>query len=700
MRIIKGVLLLGLVGLIVFFWPRSQFPKHLFEPHPVLAAAPQQPARLLEVQDFIGRTSRPQDPFAYPIKLGDIGPHIPLYSGPKQYPFYCAWHQMAIEPPLVDNNAGYGVAIYAADGTQLGYSKDCLHPSRLLWYRLTVAGDIQPYQEGDLAAGELLFRVELGTLQRYFYMVAMPVTIDEYPQQQGQQLWNKKLIYQFQGGVGIGFRQGELRIARILQQRSAQLRQGYAIISSSANRTSHSYHFLRAEEVARQLKQHFISLYGTPEMTIGIGGSGGGIAQYLLAQNAPGILDAAIAQYSYPDMLSQVVYALDCDLLHNYYYFTATDKTFWQDWRHRQWLEGLSTVPDQQVRFAQAISIAQLLSGIRPTPMQGATQCINAWFGLSSMVHNPGQGRLRPFVSPELLKTQHWSYWEDLVDIFGRDKHGFAHSLWDNTGVPYGLLALRSGQLSPQQFIELNAGLGSWLPQHQMQAEQFRFIPFIDTPIWFSAFGRQNITSAIPVEGTMAVAPRYRAERAAIERAYRYGQLFVGELSIPVLDLRHYLDPVLDMHHLQPSFMARERLEMRGNAHWQRIWVSHPDYTPEAEAFAAIVAWVRSGTAPATATDRCFAADGQVLAQGDAVWSKKGACRQIYPVLSNSRQQAGAPSHGLILQCALLPVKHALARGDFGNIDMTPWLSELKLIFPDGLCDYQQPDLGYPPDWH
>ncbi len=700
MRLLKWLLLLALVLVLVFFWPRSEIPQSLFEPHPVLAIPPERAGSLLVVADFIGRTERPADPYPYPIPLGDVGPSTPLFSGPKQYPFYCGWHRMGIEPPLVDNEQGYGVAIYADDDTLLGYSKDCLHPSRLLWYRLGVDGSVLPYQGGDLAAGELLLRVELGTIQRYFYLVAMPVTAKEYPLRQGQTQWNQKLIYQFHGGVGIGFRQGDLRIERMVQRRSAQLRQGYAVISSSANRTSHSYHFLRAEEVARQLKQHFISLYGEPEMTIGIGGSGGGIAQYLLAQNAPGLLDAAIAQYSYPDMLSQVIYALDCDLLHNYYYFTAEDKAFWQPWQHRQWLEGLSTVPDQQVRHRNAISAAQLLAGLKPTPMQGATQCINAWFGLSSVVHNPRQGRLRPFVAPELLQQQHWSYWEDLVDIYGRDEHGFAHSLWDNVGVPYGLLALRAGQINPEQFIALNARIGSWLPQHRMQAERGRFIPRLDTPIWLSAFGRHNMTEPRVTDNGLAVAPRYRANREAIERAYRYGQLFIGELAIPVVDLRHYLDPVLDMHHLQPSFMARERLQQRGNDHWQRIWVSHPDYTPEREAFAAVVDWVRRGEAPASVSDRCFAGDGKVLAQGDDVWSASGACQQIYPALSNSRQQAGAPSHGLLLQCALIPVQQAIARGDFGRVDMTPWLAELKQIFPDGLCDYQQPDLGYPPDWH
>lgn len=699
MRVLKWLLLLGVVLALILLWPQKDIPGSFYEPHPVLAVPPERRGDLLPVDDFIGRTTRPVDPYSYPIPLGEVGPSIPIFSGPQQYPFYCAFHQMGIEPPLIDNDDGYGIAVLNEAGELQGYSKDCLHPSRLLWFTLNAAGEVASYQGGDLAAGEWLLRAELGTIQRHFYLLVMPVQPDEFPQRTGKTLWNNKLIYQFHGGVGIGFRQGELRIERLLRNRAAQLRQGYAVVSSSANRTSHTYHFLRAEEVARQLKQHFISLYGEPEMTIGIGGSGGGIAQYLLAQNAPDVLDAAIAQYSYPDMLSQVQYALDCDLLHNYYYFTADEKAFWQSWQHRQWVEGLSTVPDQQVRFGREISAIQLLSGKKPTPMEGATQCINAWFGLSSMVHNPYQGRLRPFVSEAVLQSTHWSYWEDLVDLYGRDEHGFAHSLWDNTGVQYGLLALRDGRLSPEQFIDLNARIGSWLPAHQMQPEQARFLPVWHTPIWLSAFGRQNMAAPVRTESGFEVAPRYRANREAMERAYRYGQLFVGKLNIPVLDLRHYLDPVLDMHHLQPSFMARDRLAMHGNDHWQRIWVSHPDHTPEQQAFDAVVAWVRAGQAPDSASDRCFDASGQVIAQGDTVWQDDGVCRQIYPVLSNSREQAGAPGHGLPMQCALQPVEQALAAGEYADVDMTSWLSKLKQIFPDGVCDYQQPDEAYPLGW-
>lgn len=695
--ILLSLLISGLIA--IAFWPSTEYPAKFLEPNPVLAAPATSAGELLPVTDFIASTPRPVDPYPYPIPLGKVGPAIPLYSGSLQYPFYCGFQQQGLEPPLVDNQQGFGIAVEQGPAALSGYSQDCLHPSRLLWFKLTAAGDALPYQGESLHSDELLLRVEVGTLLRFFYFVVIPVNHTEYPGRESSERWNQQLIYQFHGGVGIGYRQGSISIERLVRNRAAQLRQGYAVISSSANRTSHTYHFLRAEETAWRLKQHFISLYGQPRYTIGIGGSGGGIAQYLLAQNAPGLLDAAIAQYSYPDMLSQVVYALDCDLLHNYYYFTASDKAFWQDWQHRQYLEGLSSAATEKVRFRWQITLSQLLAGYWPTPAKGATQCINAWFGLSSLVHNPHQGRLKPFTTAELRHNTQWSYWQDLAEIYGTDATGYAHSLWDNSGVQYGLLALRAGQISAEHFIELNARIGSWLPAAQMQPEQFRFIPHLQLPLWLSSFGRHNIAAAQPTAEGFLVAPRYRANRDAIVQAYRYGQLFLGKLTIPVIDLRHYLDPVLDMHHLEPSFMARQRLTQQGRQDWQQIWVSHPDYTPEAEAFAAIESWLNSGQQPTSATDRCFAADGTVLAAGADVWQDTGLCQQHYPILSNSRRQAGAPAAGLLLQCQLMPVSEAIARGDYLPIDMRPWQARLEQIFPDGVCDYHQGDAGYPPDW-
>ena len=66
-------------------------------------------------------------------------------------------------------------------------------------------------------------------------------------------------------------------------------------------------------------KERFIEGYGVPLYTVGVGGSGGTIQQYVYAQRHPGvIIDAAIPQYSYPDMVTQTIHVGDCELLEHY----------------------------------------------------------------------------------------------------------------------------------------------------------------------------------------------------------------------------------------------------------------------------------------------------------------------------------------------------------------------------------------------
>ncbi|MDX1677240.1 DUF6351 family protein [Arsukibacterium sp.] len=684
------MLLIILLGLL---YRGSQTPGQRWRlPNPVVGIAPAQPGYLLQVDSHIRDTARPTDPYPYPIPLGQPGPLQPLYSGGLTYPFYCDFSQQQLPPPLVDNQLGHGIEVII-DGRKAGYSKDCLHPAGLHYFFIAADGRISRYQQQQLTPGSLLVRLELGTINRFFYYLLMPVKPAETDDRNSASLWNKKLIYQFHGGVGIGYRQGYLRPERLIKERLPQLRQGFALATASINKTSYGYNFLLAEDTASRVKRQFISLYGQPRYTMGIGGSGGGIAQYLLLQNSRDLLDGSIALYAYPDMLSQTLYALDCDLLHNYYHFNASDSERWQDIKQRQLLEGLSVSASESLKYRQQVALAQLSAGHWPALPAGATQCHNAWLGLSSLIHNPHQGKLKRLTTDALLADVNWSYWGNMAQIYGRDAQGFGYSLWDNTGVQYGLAALKAGQLSIEDFIAVNGAIGSWRPQFQMQPEQISYLPFIDVPLWRSAFGRQNITDSKEAWP----ARRFRANRQAIARAYRYGQLFLGMTEKPVIDLRHYLDPKLDMHHLEPSLAARLRLLHRnGHSDNQLIWVSHPNHSPLPRAITLMDQWLTDNNKPLQAVDQCFAEDGSVLASGQGVWLPTGHCATAYPPLGNSRLQAGAPDHGLMFSCALISVADAIDRGDYQPVDIEPYRQKLQSLFPDGVCDYQQPDQALP----
>jgi hypothetical protein len=52
-----------------------------------------------------------------------------------------------------------------------------------------------------------------------------------------------------------------------------------------------------------------------------------------------------------------------------------------------------------------------------------------------------------------------------------------------------------------------------------------------------------------------------------------------------------------------------------------------------------------------------------------------------------------------MFKCALMPVEQALEQGLYGPVDQPTALAELSKTFPDGVCDYSQPDQGLPPDF-
>jgi len=685
---------------------------------------------LLPISPHISQVSRPQETFEFPIKLGEVGPSNSLYSGPKQYPFYCMTIDSHIGQPLVDNQEGFGVPVYGnlmQRSNILGYSKDCLFKTHLQFFYLNQDDKLAKLSTEQFSyLGSLrdakkpleLFRAEQGSINRFIYTIAMAIKPEELGTRTDSALWNKKLIYQFNGGSGIGFRQGRQKATRTITRRLKEAQKGYAIISSSGNRTSYTYNMLLAEDTARRVKLHFVSLFGEPLYTVGIGGSGGGLAQYLIAQNSTGILDGLIPQYSYPDMLSQTIYTLDCDLFNNYFTFRARDNGRWQQWDQRQLLEGMNSLQDFPQKIAFLQPVAQLMAGMVPSFPEGNSECINGYFGLSTFIHNPRQGFLRHFYSDDVVEQTNWNYWEDMSWLFKRDQHGLVESTWDNEGVQYGLHALKQKQITLSEFIHINKNIGSWKEQRHMKAEKI-ITPFgRKLPFWVSLWGSDNITEVTENQA----APRRSASLEAIEAAYRGGQVFIGKLDLPIIDVRHYLEEKLDMHHMSASFSSRLRLE-EANGHYdnQVIWVAKRDFDPTYQAFDLMDLWLLKRnefpelnavqSKPAQLQDACFDDKGEVLAQGEGVWHgswdvkrsetrelKQGACAKHYAIFSNSRIQAEGPWQGSVFKCYKIPLKQAIKQGMYGDIELSGQLTSLQEIFSGGVCDYGRGDSGRPKD--
>lgn len=681
--------------------PHSQFR--------VLNTAPEQQTNRINVTNHLRTTPRPADNTQYPIALGDVGPIEPLYAGNNRYPFSCDTVRSGLGQPLVDNQQALGTAVFkenpdgSLSNTIIGYSKDCLVPSRLRYFVVNLNGEseeITNYSSLDkhqFDSNQQLIRLEQGIINRHIYTIAMPIKKTEFNTWRTSSLWNKKLIYQFAGGVGIGFRQGKVNPKKLLKRRFGQLHNGYAVITSSANKTSYTYNMLLAEDTAWRVKKQFEALYGKPIYTVGIGGSGGGLAQYLIAQNSPGLIDAAIPLYSYPDMVSQTIYALDCDLFNTYYHFKS-DLANWDNSDKKRAIEGLNNAEIEHKSWFYT-PINQFLTGKAFYRPKIYSECVHGYFGLSSLVNNPAQGFLKPLFSQTVNHQTNWSYWQDLALITQTPNAATsAPALWDNQGVQYGLNGLKQGSLSATEFLHLNYHIGGWKAQTEQRPEQLLFFPFVKTPIWLTQWSRHNIYVA-----GKKPAKRTVANLAAVRQAYRYGQVYLGFNSIPTIDIHHYLEDQLDMHHISTSFAARLRiLKQQGHLKNHRIWIADKHYTPLNEAFSVIDKWLSTQQAPDDSSDRCFNKSGEIIAQGENVWhgdwnnQPAGACTKHFPIYTNSRIQAGGPFSGSIFKCQRIAVETAVANGVYAPIDMTPYLAELKRTFPDGVCDYDKPDLGNP----
>lgn len=662
---------------------------------------------------------RPLETFAFPIALGDVGPVDPLFAAPNQYPFLCQTVESDYGQPAVDNQNGVGMAVYRenADGSLgdeiVGYSRDCSLATHIRYYYLSATDDqFHPYSgpHDDIATVQrngreipFVVRAEIGTINRYIYVLAVLAGPKDRPETPDLSHWNERMIYLFRGGVGIGRRQASASMAAVFKRTRDQIAAGYAIAHSSGNRTTNTYDPGKSEDTLLRVRRQFDTRYGEPRFVIGMGGSGGAIAQYLIGQNNPEALDAAIAQYSYPDMITQSIPIVDCDFLEHYFEVHDYDNPTWQSMDARRAVEGLNTTSAFTNPIYRVLGLQRLLRGEwRWT--RGATECVESWRGMSALVMNPTFSHNSVRYAPDVAKATHWTYWEDLNHVFGVDQNGYARETWDNVGVQYGLQALRDGTISADEFLSLNATIGGWPPPAKRLPERYAVMDaapsrFAD----FQAFSGHNMRL-----GSLASpARRQQADPDAVRAAFLSGQVFAGRIDIPVVDVRHYLEPELDMHHANASFSARLRMQAEmGHADNQIIWVTEKPHMPVPEALDVLDRWLiaseRTGDViaarPTDALDRCWQGDGTLIAEGaavwDGVWNERGdgACMRAYPIFANSRVVAGDSYRGDVFKCALQSVDDALANGSYAPVDMSAHRDDLRRIFPQGVCDFTQPD--------
>jgi hypothetical protein len=718
----------------------------------------------------------------------------------QQYPFVCTTAREGLGQPEVDNEDGQGIPVVAEDPDNtyqgghrypnnngypivdgpddpdiVGWSRDCNADSiieyryrrnvpecqlpqnwtntGLCWRNLgsTIPAELPEDMDYIRPIGQdedvpYIVRHEKGVINRFIYGTAVLAPQDEItPMIPDNRLWNRRLVFHFGGGVGGGYYQGRLDYNALLYHQAIHL--GYAVIYSSGTRSSTHYNLKVGGETAVMTKDHFVQVNGEPIYTIGVGGSGGGIQQYVYGQNHPGLLDGGVPQYAYPDMLTQTIHIGDCELMAHFFERTDSGNQRWRTIENRTLVEGMNAesaprrIPQQ---WSLLVNVVFPLVGV-PIPNLGPgsttplTECRSAWTGLTPALMNPG------FAATSDLDKLHgydldqveFTHWADGLDVYGVDPEtGLARVPWSNVGVQYGLKAVWNGDLTPREFLNLNHHIGSWKDTDEQVIEGLPFIchptrPFTqrtcteadlfervgsgdlaDFDIWSSR--NMNLASGAQP------APRRPADPIAIRNAHEQGHVFMGDIDIPMIDWRHYLEEHLDMHNTHQSFAARQRIvDAQGNHDNQLVWFTdarpEPGHDQTPEAFEVLHEWITNiqespelgvgGNKPASAVDKCFDTDGNLLHAGDNVWRgildnrRPGPCTRRFPTYTTSRIVAGAPITGDVFECStnpqyrgqvrLIPVEQAAAQGFYGGWQPSPYqMDRLRAIFPDGVCDF------------
>jgi hypothetical protein len=660
----------------------------------------------------------------------------PMFTGPQQTPFVCTTNQGAVgRQPKADSATPPGTRVLDAQGQTIGYSRDCSIDTFTSYFYRDTAGAVKPMPadgsrpadmgQATLADGrtvDFVIRREIGSINRFLYSIAMLAPRGEDPAQPDTGLWNRKLLYWFQGGVAIGHSQGTVHGGSM---NADILARGYAIVHSSGNNTGTHYNMNLAGETAMMTKERFIERYGVPLYTVGLGGSGGAIQQYLIAQNHPGVLDGLLPVQSYPDMVTQTIHVGDCELLEHYMDVTDRANPKWRVTKNRSLLAGFNA-EEGSPRVNDPF--APLKTALGYSTALGSTECIPGWRGLTPLAMNPLYGAVpnQQLYEPQAdIAAIRWTHYDDLRNVYGVDASGAARPTWDNVGVQYGLRSLQGGAITSAEFLHLNWHVGGWKHPSDMVQETFPFFgtgaaeinKALTIPGYFDPWSRKNMHLSPSADQP---APRTAGDPLAQRAAYTSGHVFGGRLPVPAIDHRQYLERELDMHNVHQSFAARQRIVQRmGDSDHQVIWFTdtrpgEPRASQTFDALAVMDEWLMNlrerpwrGVArnkPARAVDACYDKTGQLMAAGDGVWAgildvqAPGVCTQAFPLYRTSRIVAGAPIEGGVYRCALKPVDEAVADGTYAP--WVPGLSEvaqLKQIFPSGVCDYRRADQARPP---
>jgi hypothetical protein len=542
------------------------------------------------------------------------------------------------------------------------------------------------------AAGSVpyIVRVERGTMNRGIYDIV--VLFD--PSQPWSALapqpgWNGKVVYTF------GASTGQPRLQFRTEQNwadDAALSRGFMVVDNSLTDSLYNSNRTLVAETVMMMKEHIVDTYGEIAYTMGNGCSGGSIQQNTVVSIFPGLLDGIQPSCDYPDSITTGLEVLDCVLLVNAY-------------ASPEWNSLMSGLTQAQIN-AKKTAINGHLDHL-------GCQSWNNAFGSNNkpgnyvplLVINQNTGALAPVGAPRNncllpaalvydpvtnpngtrcgdadLATAVWGTTAGVVPGTVR-----ARQTYDNVGIAYGLNALRSGAITPEEFVTLNERAGGFDPD----------------------------SNRVPTRST--------ADLPALDIAYRAGIVSSGENlgKVPIIDSRGYDEQ--GFHYIWRTFSERARIEAAndGNHGNQIIWRYGtgllPNTPPRIEAvtlasFLTMDTWLSQlnvfspkptlnsvrtqadviAAKPPGTVDLCYLTGDTNFTNPVTDMALCDADPRL-AMHSSPRQVAGGSLQENILKCQLKP----LAPADYAPAILDPsQLARLNAVFSGGVCDWTKPGVG------
>ncbi len=569
----------------------------------------------------------------------------PIFAGPQVQPWVC---ESVAGFPVPSDAQCDGAPLFsfvymdAVSHTFQPYNPASPPPAAQIASTTTDQGVTVPY----------IVRSEHGAMDRGLYDISVLANPARgWTPWASQSGWDHKVLYQFGGGTAPWHTNGAPQNDVV----DLALSRGFMVANNNLNIRGEDGNDVVSAEALMMLKEHVAESYGSIRYTIGTGCSGGSIQQYVIAADYPGLLDGLQPNCSFQDSWTTANEVNDCHLLRHYFGSTGNGFTTAQQ-------AAVMDVRDPGVCTAWDLSFAPV--GIPSRVSNCNLQNTPFAAAVYNPVTNPGGVRC------------------DLQDyqaaIWGLRSDGFARSPFANVGVQYGLAALNAGAITPEQFVALNQGVGG-----------------TDIDL--------NFTAA-----------RAQPDLVAQSIAYRTGQVTNGVqlANVPIIDLRGSELLFNDIHTDYHSYVMRARLDAANGGHGnQLIWTWNAALTPTnitpppsiaLKSFLTMDSWLSKmesdrrhiplrwkvlADKPAAATDECFLGAGLVETTDAAT------CAAAFPHFGDARLAAGESLVDNAMQCRL----ERLDARDYRVAFTADQWTRLRQAFPDGVCDWNRPPVGFQP---